>query len=404
MLFKFSSVTTILQACQKGSVSDSNTLENKSKVKETGELPSSEGYGVNEELAVFVAKDFANDHFNKTSDHIRTKGSGEKEIEHVLVKKNAEDDTVAYLINYKEKGFTVIPADQRVQPILAFSEQNKMPVSFDEAMPGGLKGWFKDVTQAIDSLRSRPKKGNNYNDKHPGWISFSSESTKAKEPVDPPGDGCEDDIIEKGPLLQTKWGQDEGYNNLLDDYNCSDPSNGKPPTGCVATAIAQVVRYHEYPGYVNYSIMPNGPNIPHQSSGTHEIATLMHDAGNHVFMNWDCDVSTAYTSDIPNAFENFFGYSSSVDVQNYDISDVMSEIDASRPVILRGDDGGNVGHAWVADGYREVYDCSSGTGYLFFHMNWGWEGNYNGLYAFDDFTPGSRDYNQNNKQVVGIKP
>ncbi|MGM0545697.1 MAG: C10 family peptidase [Bacteroidota bacterium] len=386
-------------------MSNSNGLEDESKVEGSVEVPSSEGYGVNEELAVFVAKDFANDHFSKRNDHIRRKGSGQKEVEHVLVKTNAVGDTVAYLINYEEKGFAVIPADQRIQPILAFSEHNKMPRSFDVAVPGGLEGWFEDVTQAIDSLRLHTTKGKDHNNKHPGWMSLTSESTKTKEPVDPPGGGCEDDIIEKGPLLQTKWGQDEGYNNKLDDYNCSDPVNGKPVTGCVATAIAQVVRYHEYPSYVDYSIMPDdGITANEQPPGTNEVATLMHDAGNHGFMDWDCNGSTAYTSDVPNAFENFFGYSSSVDVQDYDWNDVMSEIDASRPVILRGDDGGNVGHAWVADGYREVYDCSSGSGYLFFHMNWGWEGDYNGLYSFDDFTPGSDNYDQNNKQVVGIKP
>ncbi len=394
------------QACQKRSISDSNVSEKSAAIEKEVDIPPSEGYGVNEELAVFVAKRFANDHFGKRSDHIQMKGSGQKEVEHVLVKTNAVGDTVAYLINYEEKGFAVIPADQRVQPVLAFSEQNKMPLSFDVALPGGLKGWLKDVTQAIDSLQSHTVKGKNNYNKHPGWVSFTSESLRAKEPIDPPGGGdCEDEIIEKGPLLQTEWGQDEGYNNKIDNYNCSTTVNGKPLTGCVATAIAQVVRYHEYPNYVNYGIMPDDSIFAYQQpTGTNEVATLMDDAGKTTFTDWGCNASTAYTNDIPYSLEGFFGYSSSVDVQDYDRNDVMSEIDASRPVILRGDDGGSTGHAWVADGYRDVYDCSGGYGYLFFHMNWGWEGAYNGLYSFDDFTPGSSNYNSDKKQVVGIKP
>lgn len=245
LLFQLVVLLLFFQACQKGSVSDSNTTEKSATIENELDMPYSDGYGVNEELAVFVAETFANDHLSKGSDHIRMKGTEQKEVGHVLVKKNAVGDTVAFLINYKNKGFAVIPADQRVQPILAFSEQNKMPVSFDEALPAGFKIWLNDVTRAIDSVRSIKNKSNLK--KHKGWISFTSVSTRAKEPIDPPGGGCEDDIVEKGPLLQTEWGQGAGYNNNIDNYNCSTTFNGKPPTGCVATAIAQVVRYHEYP-------------------------------------------------------------------------------------------------------------------------------------------------------------
>ncbi len=63
-----------------------------------------------------------------------------------------------------------------------------------------------------------------------------------------------------------------------------------------------------------------------------------------------------------------------------------------------------IGHAWVADGYRDIWDCSQGVGYLYFHMNWGWEGNHNGWYSFDSFVPGSNNYSQNKEQIIGIKP
>lgn len=155
--------------------------------------------------------------------------------------------------------------------------------------------------------------------------------------------------------------------------------------------------------------MPNESNNP-SSSGSNEISELMRDVGNAVNMNYSCDGSTAYTSTIVPAVENVFGYASSADLNGYDRNEIKDEIYFDRPVILRGDDGGGTGHAWVADGYRDIFtyssDCSHGWGYLLFHMNWGWENNsnFNGWYSFDDFTPGSRNYNQNKQQIVGIKP
>jgi len=68
------------QACQKRSISDSNVSEKSAAIEKEVDIPPSEGYGVNEELAVFVAKRFANDHFGKRSDHIQMKGSGQKEV------------------------------------------------------------------------------------------------------------------------------------------------------------------------------------------------------------------------------------------------------------------------------------------------------------------------------------
>lgn len=101
----------------------------------------------------------------------------------------------------------------------------------------------------------------------------------------PPDNGCHPYYYTKGPLLQTTWGQGCGYNSLLQD--CSTPYYCyHAVTGCVATAMAQVMKYHTYPASYNWSGMPD-------TYGTTATATLMRDIGlpSAVNMNYGCSGS-----------------------------------------------------------------------------------------------------------------
>lgn len=60
------------------------------------------------------------------------------------------------------------------------------------------------------------------------------------------------------------------------------------------------------------------------------------------------------------------------------------------------------GHAWVGDGYSRGKVCPSGDYYTSIHMNWGWNGTYNGYYAFNNFNPGDSEYNRNSEVVIQI--
>ncbi|WP_410528214.1 C10 family peptidase [Sphingobacterium sp. ML3W] len=66
------------------------------------------------------------------------------------------------------------------------------------------------------------------------------------------------------------------------------------------------------------------------------------------------------------------------------------------------------GHAWVADGYQtdKIFssNCNNSWTYLYFHMNWGWNGYLDGYYSFDNWTAGSSSYNDNKKMTYNIKP
>src|SRR5690606_56312 len=97
-------------------------------------------------------------------------------------------------------------------------------------------------------------------------------------------------VVQYGPLLKTLWGQGVPYNDKVTKTGCSNYSNGRAPTGCVATAIAQVARYHAYPSTkYKWSIMPNRLWASDKgSNGANEVAKLMKDIGDWVGMDYGC--------------------------------------------------------------------------------------------------------------------
>ncbi|MBN2732561.1 MAG: C10 family peptidase, partial [Balneolaceae bacterium] len=241
-----------------------------------------------------------------------------------------------------------------------------------------------------------------------GWNSLLG--LKKDIQSDAPIGGCEEWHYSNGPLLETTWGQADGYNNSTPFLNCDYPYNGRAYTGCVATAIAQIIRYHEYPNNYNWTAMPN-------DNGSNEVSELMFDIGEAVDMDYGCDASSADNDVYEPTLENDFNYATSTDkidydgTSNYDV--VIDELENERPVIFRGNKKGYIigifpypesGHAWVADGYQHDFYCDTGVSYLSFYMNWGWDGNYNGWYGFNDFTPGNASFDYNSEVIVGIQP
>jgi len=198
--------------------------------------------------------------------------------------------------------------------------------------------------------------------------------------------------------MTTRWNQDCTYNEQCPDKDCEDvcSSNENAWTGCVATAIAQVLRYWAHPSshqYV-YSTMPN-------NSGNGEVQRMMKDVGESVDMDYGCDASSAYGSETPGSFKNTFGYSSATR-DSYgpgSYQTVVQNIDGNKPVVLEGCRTrknwvlfytySNC-HEWVCDGY-ERYQNNCYTR-LKFHMNWGWGGTFNGWYYYNSWSPGTRNY------------
>jgi hypothetical protein len=218
-----------------------------------------------------------------------------------------------------------------------------------------------------------------------------------------------------GPLLSTTWGQGYGYNDYTPLTGCTNYYNGHAPTGCVATAMAQVMKYYQKPSTYNWANMPN-------TYGTNDTAILMRDIGGAVRMSYGCDGSSANSGDeIASTFRDDFHYSNASG-GDYDYQVVKQQLIANKPVILTGGRkkigiSWNMytdGHAWVCDGFQSStiysYDESEGFcrgwGYLMLHMNWGWGTyeNFNGWYSFNNFNPSTYTFNYETKMYYNITP
>lgn len=332
-----------------------------------------------------------------------------KEIESVLEVPDQDGNPSFYIVNYKESGFIVLSADDRVEPIRAFSTEESFSFDF-ENYPNGLVEWLAGTSGLIHEARL-------LNLEQTEAVAQAWEICQMQQIMTPfsiyddgcGGGGsagsCEDQHRTYGPLITTVWGQWGAYNDLAPDLGCIN-GDGRAPTGCVATAMAQIINYYEFPAGYNYADMPD-------TWGTLSTARLMKDVGDAVNMDWGCDGSSADTKEeVASSFRNDFGYASA-SYADFDHEVVKQQIRLNRPVILRGGRKGkwfifNVykdGHAWVCDGYRSWTSCETGTGHLYLHMNWGWSSHaLNGWFAFNNWSVNGSDYNYKKGMVYNIKP
>lgn len=341
--------------------------------------------------------------------------TGFKSVNSATPVPNKKGETVYYIINYQEGGFIIIAADKRVAPILAYSATSNFSLEAEE-YPGGLVSWLAETRDYINFVRS------------PGFKSTQNTASlwavcPAQKLVEPPTDddcgdgGCTDQHTQVGPLLTTTWNQTQGYNDaapfMVDIGLVEIPSDECPPggsccqalTGCVATAMAQLIRYHEFPNTYDWAAMPDN------GWGTLEIAQLMRDAGDAVDMEWGCNGSGASQSNIAPALKNVFGYSTASSA-DFNYVTVKNNLNQDKPVILSGGskEGWWIfatyenGHAWVCDGYMSHFFCDSGISTLHLWMNWGWGGADDGWYAFNNWNPGGNTFNYKKEMVYNINP
>jgi hypothetical protein len=321
--------------------------------------------------------------------------------------------TVVYVINYEDGGFLILSADNRIQPVLAYSLSSSFPLQDNLTMPSGLIQWLYSIKENVKEIRKSKRVQSN--DLKKLWNSNSISNLigmdykKAPDPNDNPINDPEDPNCpplttkQIGPLLTTEWGQTGSYNDQAKYLGCTEDPDGRAPTGCVATAMAQIMKFHRFPNNYLWDNMPN-------FYGTYETAKLMKDIADAVDMDWGCNASGADVEDeVPSSFKNDFGYSTA-SYSDFNHQTVKQQLDWNRPVILRG--GRNAGwgifsvykdgHAWVCDGYRQYTNCTTSSLYL--HMNWGWDGMYNDWFAYSNWNPGGDTFNYKQGMVFNIAP
>lgn len=295
------------------------------------------------------------------------------------------------VIGSDDLGFAVVTTDDHARPVIGYSS-----TPFTETMPDGFKWWLEKAETALPAQRSM----------------FNVQHSK----VD--------------PLMTTKWGQEYPYNAKL-RYIIGD-NTYQFMTGCVATAMAQVMNYHRFPrrghGSVRYVLWNYQTWMFHTFTETYNwdvmldqysyqsvgglddaakaVSVLMHDCGMAVKMNYDIAVSLANTDDIAPALTEFFSYDESgtrqVHRADYSHEDWMQliydELSAGRPVIYSGINRSNpdktYGHTFV------VHGCDA-DGLVC--VNWGWRGQHDGFFDIDLLSANGSSFNDDQDMIL-IKP
>lgn len=315
-----------------------------------------------------------------------------------------------------DQSFVILSADSRVQPVLGYSFDNAFLVDIPDNLRWWLQGYEEQVQTAIDNHLTA-------NDEIvAAWDELKNGVSKSTNEV----------VV--SPLLTTTWDQNYPYN-----YFCPTVSGGPGGhtyAGCVATAMAQVMKYWNYPimgqGSHTYSHQTYGdqtanfgettydwenmPNAVYSSSNQSyidAIATLMYHCGVAVDMNYGIGGSGASSTFVAPALIDYFRYAPCATYVSRDsyqdaqwIAFLKSELDEGRPLYYSGSNTSS-GHAFVFDGYRSDD---------YFHINWGWSGSdgyghNNGYWLVGALNPGSGGsgsgagtYNQNNAVIAWVEP
>lgn len=316
-----------------------------------------------------------------------------------------------YIFN-AERGFVVMAADDCVKPILGYSLTDKFIV---EGMPENMRWWLQGYSDEIQwAIENNAPAGKN---SLAEWQDLIDGQPAKDSPV-----------VVVAPLLSTTWNQGSPYNMYC-------PSG--TVTGCVATAMAQVMKFWNYPetgqgsheythgtygslsadfGTTTYdwSNMINSYSGSFTNTQKEAVATLMFHCGVSVDMDYgpsSTGGSSASGNNVPPALIQYFKYAPSAQYKSQTaytneqwIAFLKTELDEERPLFYTGNNENN-GHAFVCDGYRSDN---------YFHFNWGWGSYKDDYYAIGALNPnptsgnaigsGSGTYNLGNAVAAWVEP
>ncbi|MDE6269998.1 MAG: C10 family peptidase [Muribaculaceae bacterium] len=300
-------------------------------------------------------------------------------------------------------GYLVLPNDDAAPALLGYSDGS----AFDAEHNPNLAYWLESLSAEID------------------YLTAGQQSAPAK--IDRPARAA------IAPMVATRWNQESPYND-----DCPTVNGTRCVTGCVATAMAQVLKYHNHPAQgtgqesypwkyrlqgveyeqklsfdygattFNWDAMTNQYDASSTEESKAAVAELMYACGVGVHMGYGTGASSASSMSIPSAIINHFGYDKAAWVASRDAYGldeweemIYNELKENRPVLYGGQGSGG-GHEFVCDGY-------SRDG--FFHFNWGWGGMSDGYFLLSALNPGNLGtgggaggYNFQQDAVMGVQP
>lgn len=269
-----------------------------------------------------------------------------------------------YVFNAEDNGgYVVVSGEDRLPDILMFAESGTYN---EKEIPCNMKAWLEDYARQVSYLRTHPE-------------AKSSRRARANK-------------ANIGNLLDCWFSQGNPYNK-----QCPEVDGERCVTGCVATAMAQIMYYYKWPNqtletipaYTTFILNISMPEIPvttidwanilkgyndgdtYNTTQADAVATLMKLCGSSIEMDYTPTGSGAQTNNVRIAFKKYFGYGDMIEKKyrsDFSIDEweqlVYDELNAKRPVLYSGISETRGGHVFVLDGYKDG----------FFHVNWGWGG------------------------------
>ena len=315
-----------------------------------------------------------------------------------------------YVFNTNDdNGFVIVSGDDRTAEILAYSDKGRF--NADE-IPDNMREWLRYYAHVIGSLQSTS--------------SVKASSTTLYD------NGLREANSAISPLLSCTWNQGSPYYDrcpLVEGRRCY--------TGCVCTAAAQVMYYHQWPKSATTNIsehsftynnriyteneltpvvfdwksMNDSYRDGQSDNSATAVAVLMQYVGQAIKSGYGPDGTGSSFTEVEHALKNNFGYDGNIQHlfrNNYSNeaweSMIYRELAERRPVLYAGTSSGGA-HAFVCDGY-------DGNG--LFHINWGWGGMCNGYFKLSVLNPddnsgmgassSSDGYSMNQDVLIGIQP
>ena len=306
-----------------------------------------------------------------------------------------QDNAYYYVFNVGEQqGFVIVSGDDRTPDILGYADSGSFS---DQDMPDNMRAWLQGYEDQMRWL-----------DEHPDLQKVSRKANSTRSSIN--------------PLIATMWDQGKPYNRetpiagltkVTDQYgNYVRTDTTFCVTGCVATAMAQIMYYHHWPvdpttsipGYSDSGYDSEGSTLPSPSNDlpsttfdwtkmrdtytsanfAPELAKLMRYCGQAVQMHYSPGESGASTPNVISALKEYFNYdntASYISRENYTAAQwadiIYAELQEERPVLYSGSSSGG-GHAFIVDGYSEDE---------YYHINWGWSGRHNGYFLLSVLNP-----------------
>ena len=311
----------------------------------------------------------------------------------------------------ENKGFAIVSGDDDMPEIVGYADHGTYDAN---NMPAAMAAFLNNYRATIEAM----KQGNASAIKNIAEAkALRANNTRATTAV--------------SPLLgDIKWNQSEPYNNMCPKYDGTNLS----ATGCVATAMAQVMMYWKYPKelkadineYETYThklqvageskgqkydwdnMLPTYTNNNYTQTQADAVAKLMLHCGKAVEMDYGEESGANVT---PGRLAKYFGYDSDLmlDLMRscFTLAEwtaiIDKELQAKRPILYSGRTT-NGGHQFVCDG-------SDGNG--LYHINWGWGGYQDGYFDITILNPGqggigagnvTDGYNRGCDMIIGIQP